>query len=56
MPLLNGLLALILGGVLVWLVNNYIPTDKKNKNIATIVLIIILVACQLKAFGLLDAF
>ena len=33
MPLINLVITLIVVGVLLWLVNNYIPMDAKIKNI-----------------------
>ncbi len=55
MPLLTILLVLIVVGVLLWLINNYIPMDRKIKNILNIVVVIIVVLWLLKAFGLLDS-
>ena len=37
MPLINVVVALIVVGVLLWLVNTYIPMDGKIKNILNIV-------------------
>lgn len=55
MPLFNVLLVLIVVGVLLWLVNNYIPMDRKIKNILNIVVIIVVVLWLLRAFGILDS-
>lgn len=55
MPLLTILLVLIVVGVLLWLINNYIPMDRKIKNILNIVVVIIVILWLLKAFGLLDS-
>jgi hypothetical protein len=55
MPLFNVLLVLIVVGVLLWLVNNYIPMDRKIKNILNIVVVIIVVLWLLRAFGVLDS-
>ncbi len=55
MPLLNVLLVLIVVGVLLWLVNNYIPMDGKIKNILNAVVVIVVVLWLLQAFGLLDS-
>lgn len=55
MPLFNVLLALIVVGVLLWLVNNYIPMDRKIKNILNVVVVIIVVLWLLRAFGVLDS-
>ena len=53
MPLINVVVTLIVVGVLLWLVNSYIPMDGKIKNILNIVVVIAVVICLLQAFGLL---
>ncbi len=53
MPLLTILLVLIGAGVILWLVNSYIPMDHKIKSILNIVVVIIVIVWLLKAFGLL---
>jgi hypothetical protein len=53
MPLINVVVALIVVGVLLWLVNTYIPMDGKIKNILNIVVVIAVVLWLLQAFGLL---
>ncbi len=55
MPLFSVLLVLIVVGVLLWLVNNYIPMDGKIKNLLNIVVIIVVVLWLLRAFGVLDS-
>ena len=55
MPLLTILLALVVVGVILWLINSYIPMDGKIKRILNIVVVIIVVLWLLKAFGLLDS-
>ena len=55
MPLFNVLIALVVVGVLLWLVNTYIPMDSKIKNILNIVVVIIVVLWLLKVVGLLDS-
>jgi hypothetical protein len=52
MSLLTIFLVLIVAGVLLWLVNTYIPMDGKIKKIFNIVVVIIVVVWLLKAFGL----
>jgi hypothetical protein len=52
MPLLNVLLTLIVIGVLLWLVNTYIPMDAKIKQILNIVAVIAVVLWVLNVFGL----
>jgi len=53
MPLLTILIVLIVAGVLLWLVNNYIPMDRKIKNIFNVVVVIIVIVWLLKIFGVL---
>lgn len=55
MPLLTIVIVLIVAGVLLWLINTYIPMDRKIKNILNIVVVIAIVIWLLKAFGLLDS-
>lgn len=55
MPLLTVLLVLIVVGVILWLVNTYIPMDRKIKSILNAVVVIIVVIWLLQAFGLLDS-
>ncbi len=56
MPLLNILIVLVVVGVILWLVNTYIPMDRKIKNILNVVVVIAVVIWLLKAFGLLSSF
>ncbi|MHC1730526.1 MAG: Thivi_2564 family membrane protein [Bacteroidales bacterium] len=51
MPLLAILIILIVAGVLLWLVNNYIPMDRKIKSILNIVVVIVVIIWLLKLFG-----
>ena len=53
MPLLYIVGLLIVVGVLLWLVNTYIPMDPKIKGILTAVVVIVLVVYLLQVFGLL---
>lgn len=55
MSLLNVIIMLIVVGVLLWLVNSYIPMDRKIKNILNIVVVIAVVLWLLQAFGILDS-
>jgi hypothetical protein len=54
MPLIHVFFVLIVVGVLLWLVNTYIPMDAKIKNILNIVVVIVVVLWLLRAFGILD--
>lgn len=55
MPLLNVIIVLIVVGVLLWLVNNYIPMDSKIKSILNGVVVIFVVIWLLQAFGLIGS-
>ena len=51
MPLTSVVVTLIIVGVLLWLVNSYIPMDAKIKNILNVVVVICVVVWLLAAFG-----
>ena len=53
MPLINVVITLIVVGVLLWLVNTYIPMDAKIKKLLNIVVVIGVVLWLLSAFGLI---
>ena len=55
MPILNILIVIIVVGVLLWLVNTYLPMDRKIKSILNAVVIIVLVIWLLRAFGLFSS-
>ena len=52
MSLLTILIVLIIAGLLLWLVNNYIPMDGKIKNILNAVVVIAVIVWLLKVFGI----
>ncbi len=52
MPLLNIVIALIVVGVALWLVNNFIPMASSIKSILNIVVVVAVVVWLLKAFGM----
>jgi len=54
MSLISLVVTLIVVGVLLWLVNTYIPMDGKIKNILNAVVVIAVVIWLLYAFGILD--
>ncbi len=54
MSLISLAVTLIVIGVLLWLVNNYIPMDGKIKKILNIVVVICVIVWLLFAFGILD--
>jgi hypothetical protein len=53
MPLITLVIILIVVGVLLWLVNTYIPMDPKIKGILNAVVVIGVVIWLLQALGLL---
>lgn len=53
MPILNILLVIIVAGVILWLVNSYIPMQRTLKNILNIVVVILVVIWLLNVFGVL---
>jgi len=55
MPLINLVIVLLVVGVLLWLVNTYIPMDRKIKNIVNIVVVIVVVLWLLQVFGILGS-
>jgi hypothetical protein len=55
MPLIQLVIVLIVVGVLLWLVNNYIPMDRKIKQILNIVVVIGVVLWLLSVFGLFSS-
>jgi len=55
MPLLQVVIILVVVGVLLWLVNSYIPMQATMKKILNAVVVIAVVLWLLKVFGLLDS-
>ncbi len=54
MPLLNVVLTLIVVGVVLWLINTYIPMQATIKSILNIVVVIVVVLWLLYGFGILN--
>ncbi|MGA2868109.1 MAG: Thivi_2564 family membrane protein [Verrucomicrobiota bacterium] len=54
MSLISLAVTLIVIGVLLWLVNTYIPMDGKIKNILNAVVVVCVVVWLLYAFGILN--
>jgi hypothetical protein len=54
MPLIQVILILIVVGVLLWLVNTYIPMAGSIKSILNAVVVIVVVLWLLNVFGLLE--
>jgi hypothetical protein len=55
MPLINVVIVLIVVGVLLWLVNRFIPMDHKIKSILNGVVVIAVILWLLRVFGLFDS-
>jgi hypothetical protein len=55
MPLIHLVIVLIVVGVLLWLVNSYIPMDAKIKKILNVVVIVIVILWLLSAFGVIGS-
>jgi len=53
MSLITVVLVLIAVGVVLYLINNYIPMDHKIKTIVNIVVVIVVVVWLLQAFGII---
>jgi hypothetical protein len=56
MPLINIVIVLIVVGVLLWLVNRFIPMQGTIKSILNGVVVIAVVLWLLNAFGLFSSF
>jgi hypothetical protein len=55
MPLYTVIIILVVVGVLLWLVNSYIPMDRKIKSILNVVVVIAVVLWLLRTFGVFDS-
>jgi len=53
MSIISLILTLIVVGVLLWLVNAFIPMDAKIKQILNVVVVILVIVWLLYAFGVL---
>lgn len=56
MPVINVIIALVVVGVLLSLVNRFVPMDGKIKRILNIVVVIAVVIWLLQVFGVIDNF
>ena len=54
MPLMTVVIVLLVVGVLLWLVNTYIPMDGKIKGILNAVVVICVVVWLLYVFGIIS--
>jgi hypothetical protein len=55
MPLINVVLTLIVVGVILWLINTYIPMQATIKKILNIVVVIVVVLWLLYGFGVIGS-
>ena len=55
MSLIGLVITLVVVGVLLWLVNTYVPMDAKIKSIVNVVVVIAVVIWVLQAFGVLGS-
>ncbi len=51
MSILSLLLALVLIGIVLWLINNILPMDPKIKTIINVLVVIVVIIWLLKALG-----
>lgn len=54
MPLLNVILTLVVVGVILWLINTYIPMQGTIKKILNIVVVVVVILWLLYGFGILN--
>ena len=55
MPLIQLVIVLVVLGVLLWAINNYIPMDSTIKKILNVVVILVVILFILSAFGILGS-
>lgn len=55
MSLINLIVVLVVVGVILFLINNYLPMDGKIKSILNIVVVIAVILWLLQAFGILGS-
>ncbi|MDP2026207.1 Thivi_2564 family membrane protein [Sulfuriferula sp.] len=55
MPLINLVIVLVVVGVVLWLINTYIPMEATIKKILNVVVIIAVILWLLSAFGVLGS-
>jgi low temperature requirement protein LtrA len=53
MPLVTLVMYLVIVGVLLWLVNNYVPMDGKIRQIINVVVVVVVVVWLLGVFGVM---
>ena len=55
MDLISLIVVLVVVGVLLWLINNYIPMDRKIKQILNMVVVVAVVVWLLNVLGLMNS-
>lgn len=55
MPLINIIITLVVVGVILWVINTYIPMAASVKKILNIVVVLVLVLWLLQAFGVIGS-
>ena len=55
MPLIQLIIVLVIVGVILWLVNSYIPMETTIKKILNVVVIIAVILWLLSAFGMIGS-
>jgi hypothetical protein len=55
MPLIHLIIVLAVVGLILWLINNYLPMDWKIKRILNVVVVIVVVLWLLSAFGVIGS-
>lgn len=55
MPLINLVIILVVVGVILYLINNYIPMDRKIKSILNVVVVIAVIIWLLSVFGVIGS-
>ena len=55
MSLVGLLLVIVVVGVLLWVINKFIPMDPKIRSILNAVVVIVLIVWLLQAFGILGS-
>lgn len=53
MPLISLIVILLVVGVILWLINNYLPLDGNIKKILNAVVVIVVILWLLSVFGIL---
>jgi 1-acyl-sn-glycerol-3-phosphate acyltransferase len=56
MSLITLVIVLVVVGVVLWLINSYIPMQATIKKILNVVVVIVVILWLLSAFGVIDSF